>query len=580
MTGVNRWTAAALTAAFLSLALLVAGTSIVQAATIERRAVHKLIKDFPEKTDLSTPESAMAACARSSARNDFQAVLEMSWVKLDTQLAKEIEYGLMHDPNVRRDIGPLFLQIEIIEVLTYHDDLAAVICKGGLPGEGPYGAMPMGKINGVWKILSLFPLDDSDRKLTARSARGAAEGFEKVKDDLWRTFVGVRNEVKAGRTVVYDAKRLAASGAPAKCRVVHKLVKDFPERTDLSTPESAMAACARSLARNDFRAVIEISWVKLDAQKAEFIEHCLTYDPTMPKNHGPLYLDDEIIEVLTYHDDLATVICKGSLPGETPYRTTPMGKINGVWKILSLYPLDVSDRNLTARSAQGAVESFEKDKDALWRRFVEIRNDVRNGRTPVSKFNSKSPPGSLSAAETPVLSAAEKEEMERSEREAWQMSIHLDMPSLEPQAVQFAIRDNDPVPDFMAMAKRMQSYSRQQLRQAGNEARKEQLRGIEMAVWWNLGFKKVTGDGVHLLTNLSESRFAESRHGIMSNSPGGRKWVVTKTVYIEGKPVCWCIPVVVTTGKKIDVTFNNSNTFDLRAVYDNAMWEPAGVGAR
>jgi type II secretory pathway component GspD/PulD (secretin) len=56
-----------------------------------------------------------------------------------------------------------------------------------------------------------------------------------------------------------------------------------------------------------------------------------------------------------------------------------------------------------------------------------------------------------------------------------------------------------------------------------------------------------------------------------SNGAGGKKWIVTKTVNVKGKPVCWCIPVDVKTGATIDVTFGKRNTFDLKSVYDKAM---------
>ena len=44
---------------------------------VQRRAINKLVKDFPEKTDLSTPESALAAYERAWARLDAKAVREL-----------------------------------------------------------------------------------------------------------------------------------------------------------------------------------------------------------------------------------------------------------------------------------------------------------------------------------------------------------------------------------------------------------------------------------------------------------------------------------------------------------------------
>ena len=36
---------------------------------------------------------------------------------------------------------------------------------------------------------------------------------------------------------------------------------------------------------------------------------------------------------------------------------------------------------------------------------------------------------------------------------------------------------------------------------------------------------------------------------MMSNSPTGKKWIVTKIVVLDGKPICWCIPVEVKIGE-------------------------------
>ena len=185
------------------------------------------------------------------------------------------------------------------------------------------------------------------------------------------------------------------------------------------------------------------------------------------------------------------------------------------------------------------------------------------------------PPAKEGNSQPPSLSSAEKDDVKRWQSGTWQVSIDLDAPSLTPQAVQFAIIDKDPVAAFAAQAKRMQSYSRQQLAKAENEARKEQLRNVDMTVGWDSGFKGVTGDNLWLLTKVPGSF---SSHVISSNSRDGKKWVVTKTVQIKGKPVCWCLPVDLKTGEQAKITLSESNVFDLRAAYDEATREPAGAG--
>ena len=174
------------------------------------------------------------------------------------------------------------------------------------------------------------------------------------------------------------------------------------------------------------------------------------------------------------------------------------------------------------------------------------------------------------------LSTAEKEDVKRWQRETCQLDIDLDMPSLELQAVQFAILDKDPVPDFIAQAKNMQYYDRQQLKKADNEARKEQVREIQMISTWDGGFRKVTGNCLGVLTKLPNAGLFTNY--VSCGGPAGKKWIATKTVNIKGKAVCWCIPVEATPGKEINVTLNKNNTFDLRTVFDNAV-RPSGQAA-
>ena len=77
---------------------------------------------------------------------------------------------------------------------------------------------------------------------------------------------------------------------------------------------------------------------------------------------------------------------------------------------------------------------------------------------------------------------------------------------------------------------------------------------------------------------LGSSGANGSNAPLSANVTSGKKWVVTKTVDIKGKPVCWCIPVEVKSEKEINVTFDKSNTFDLQAAYDKAMAEPVSTG--
>ncbi|MGO9719731.1 MAG: hypothetical protein ACLPOA_03860, partial [Methylocella sp.] len=101
---------------------------------LEHRAVHKRAKDFPEKTDFSTPESALAAALRNMSRNDYRAALDLSWIKIDAETVEEVEDALKHDPNAPKNLAPLYLDVEIIEV---GSNKTSPVCRKGIAGSSP-----------------------------------------------------------------------------------------------------------------------------------------------------------------------------------------------------------------------------------------------------------------------------------------------------------------------------------------------------------------------------------------------------------------------------------------------------------
>ncbi|MCL4852766.1 MAG: M56 family metallopeptidase [Bryobacteraceae bacterium] len=168
---------------------------------IEKRTVGKLVKDCHEKTDLSTPESAFAAFSRSVARRDIPAAVELSWVKLDPRSIADIEKTLKQDPGVSKDYQKQILETEIVEVLIYRGQLAAVITKSGLyPEQRAYAAMHFGKINGKWRNLDWRESGES----FSPTIEAAEERFASKKDELWESFAKIREDVRNGRTPIYD----------------------------------------------------------------------------------------------------------------------------------------------------------------------------------------------------------------------------------------------------------------------------------------------------------------------------------------------------------------------------------------
>jgi hypothetical protein len=167
----------------------------IEQPAVQHRAINRLVKDFPAKSDLSTPESAQAAWNRASARMDDQAVLELSWVKWGPRDIENMKRSRKSNPRETEVYNEAELNAEILEVATYREDCAVVISKLSFPegvGRAPYSNRCFGRINGVWKNLG------EDRLPSLEAAR---EDFNRKKDTLWQEFVKLRDSIKNGRPV-------------------------------------------------------------------------------------------------------------------------------------------------------------------------------------------------------------------------------------------------------------------------------------------------------------------------------------------------------------------------------------------
>lgn len=148
----------------------------------------------------------------------------------------------------------------------------------------------------------------------------------------------------------------------------------------------------------------------------------------------------------------------------------------------------------------------------------------------------------------------------------WNMSISLDTPNLIPPAVQWAIFDKDPVPEFVLNIQRKSDRYIKELNAAEEEKRKRSLRNSQIRVNWNRVFRDITGDEVYLLTSAPNVAYS-----VASNAPEGMKWIAAKIVQIMGEPVCWCLLVEVKFDETIEVILTEENTLDLDTLYEDAM---------
>ncbi len=147
--------------------------------------------------------------------------------------------------------------------------------------------------------------------------------------------------------------------------------------------------------------------------------------------------------------------------------------------------------------------------------------------------------------------------------ETWRLAISIDDSQRVRSAVQYGIFDTDPVPGFKARFKSVVRY----LQGQDTPANTIEKRASSLAsACWDLSFKEVTGDRVYLVVRSPNA--TDVLHG--SNSSDGKKWLVTKITEVNGKPVCWCVPIEVQTGRQIEVVLSENNMFDLTSAYQDA----------
>jgi hypothetical protein len=76
------------------------------------------------------------------------------------------------------------------------------------------------------------------------------------------------------------------------------------------------------------------------------------------------------------------------------------------------------------------------------------------------------------------------------------------------------------------------------------------------------------------LQRAIEKRAKRGREGGHTQSrcePDGKKWIATKVVTANGKPMCWCIPVEMKYGQEIQVALTDNNAFDLASAFDRPL---------
>ena len=214
------------------------------------------------------------------------------------------------------------------------------------------------------------------------------------------------------------------------------------------------------------------------------------------------------------------------------------------------------------RTVEGGTIGFE---DGVLYKDAQIRENGENG---VSYYARRDKGIRIFAVHNVLtalyLTRRTNETAQPTSSEYWSVLIILDFPNLHPPAVQFAIFERDPVPAFRNQVSRKRDLYLQLLAQGKSEFGNARAKGGQMEVSWDFGFRDTPGNEVYLLTS-------GSRKLMGSNSPAGKRWVVTKAVTSGDRVLCWSIPFEADPHRSAVITLTEKNALDISPIYDEAM---------
>jgi len=152
----------------------------------------------------------------------------------------------------------------------------------------------------------------------------------------------------------------------------------------------------------------------------------------------------------------------------------------------------------------------------------------------------------------------------------WQIRPSLNMPDLDPEAVQFAVLDFDPIDAYRKALAQDIERIRREIGEGTNALQRGLRKRVQMTGAWDRLFNAVTGDQVHLLVPGTSKKYESIVRSfvVSSNSSPGRKWVATKVVYKEDEPLCWCILVEAVIGTSVDVELRVENILDMKTLFE------------
>jgi hypothetical protein len=147
---------------------------------------------------------------------------------------------------------------------------------------------------------------------------------------------------------------------------------------------------------------------------------------------------------------------------------------------------------------------------------------------------------------------------EQNSKPRWKISFKLKVDEI--QAVQACLLDINPVSEFAKLNNLTESSLNNLIQNYKGDTTQvaEKIRVSQYTSNWNVIFKKVQGDDVHLILNNENIKSTLS-----SPSPDGQHWFLTKVSNYKGTPVCWCVPVELTHGETSTIVLSEENMINL-----------------
>jgi hypothetical protein len=133
----------------------------------------------------------------------------------------------------------------------------------------------------------------------------------------------------------------------------------------------------------------------------------------------------------------------------------------------------------------------------------------------------------------------------------WNLSLSFSLPDLNPEAIQCSMVDFDPIEKFTN----------------DFNLKSRESDDLRVAFIWDLLFKEVKGNEVFLMTTQGSFAIGEMADIPIGEKPVTKKWLISKTFILDGKPYCFAVPLDAENGANLSCKLDKSNMILLLDIY-------------